>query len=423
MPEIIRRRNCNKENNFDPLTNATKRICIPINQEEYTRIFSDPKAFRESLDKIIAEHQELFPSGIDQGYRLHDILPESKKLENIRLRRIQLKSDEEVFTIAPCFILPYMMGYTGDVEKVLFLRQFGVPYWALTYVFGHNDMYWYRVETHPGRNSLVGTTVKDPDNLPEDLIADEKHSWENGDNIYIATTVAQGCVLGVSVASDADARSLTQAYSQFKTEAQHLRAQYEPKTVNTDGWAATKAAWQKLFSSITVILCFLHAFLNIRNRCKNMKAHFHEITNRVWEVYHSDKSAFMQKINELKKWARQTIPPSTGLEAILKLCSKGKEFEKAYDYPCAYRTSNMLDRIMDHQDRYLYSCRYFHGHRLSSEYSVRAWALLYNFHPYCPRSRVALHYISPAHKLNGFVYRENWLENLLVSASMGGFRK
>jgi hypothetical protein len=28
----------------------------------------------------------------------------------------------------------------------------------LTYVFGHNDMYWERLELHFGVNSLVGTS-------------------------------------------------------------------------------------------------------------------------------------------------------------------------------------------------------------------------------------------------------------------------
>ncbi|MCB8951383.1 MAG: hypothetical protein H6650_21840 [Ardenticatenales bacterium] len=53
---------------------------------------------------------------------------------------------------------------------------------------------------------------------------------------------------------------------------------------------------------------------------------------------------------------------------------------------------------------------------------TRAWALLHNFRPYCPRSKVSKEYQSPAHKLNGFVYRENWLENLLVASSNQGFR-
>jgi hypothetical protein len=155
-----------------------------------------------------------------------------------------------------------------------------------------------------------------------------------------------------------------------------------------------------------------------------MKENFHKICKRVWDIYHcSSKSDFIDKISELKTWALKTIPIGKGLDAISKLCSKSGEFVKAYDHPSAYRTSNMLDRLMDSQDRYLYSCRYFHGNRISSEYSVRAWALLYNFHPYCPRVEISSQYQSPAHKLNGFVYHENWLQNLLVSASMGGFRR
>ena len=51
---------------------------------------------------------------------------------------------------------------------------------------------------------------------------------------------------------------------------------------------------------------------------------------------------------------------------------------------------------------------------------MRAEALLANFLPYCPRAAVAAQYRSPAHKLNGFVYHDNWLHNLLISASMGG---
>ena len=155
-----------------------------------------------------------------------------------------------------------------------------------------------------------------------------------------------------------------------------------------------------------------------------MKTLFQEISEKVWDIYHSvNETIFMKQINELREWAQTTIKPGVGLEAILKLCNKANEFVKAYNYPSAYKTSNMLDRVMDHQDRYLYSCRYFHGDRISSEYSVRAWALLYNFHPYCPRSKIAEKYKSPAHKLNGFIYHDNWLKNLLVSASMGGFRR
>jgi hypothetical protein len=93
---------------------------------------------------------------------------------------------------------------------------------------------------------------------------------------------------------------------------------------------------------------------------------------------------------------------------MLKLCARAPEFILAYAYPTAHRTSNMLDRLMDHLDRAFYHARYFHGHLLTVEYTVRAGALLSNFLPYAPRAAVAAHYHSPAHKLNGFVYHENW---------------
>ena len=60
---------------------------------------------------------------------------------------------------------------------------------------------------------------------------------------------------------------------------------------------------------------------------------------------------------------------------------------------------------------------------MTAEYAVRGWALLHNFLPYCPRTLSATKYQSPAHQLNGFVYHDNWLQNLLVSASMGGYRR
>ncbi len=88
-------------------------------------ILGDPRAFRQYLGRMIEQSPELFPASIEQGYKLHSILPESKKMSGIRLRRIELVATEgdttPVFTVRPSFVLPYMMGYTDDVEKALFL--------------------------------------------------------------------------------------------------------------------------------------------------------------------------------------------------------------------------------------------------------------------------------------------------------------
>ena len=95
-------------------------------------------------------------AGGAEGYVLHDTLPESSKLPGVRFRRIELKAinaegKREVLTIASSGVMPYMTGLTDEVEKALFLRQFGVPYWGLTYVFGRDDSYWYRMTAGIGR--------------------------------------------------------------------------------------------------------------------------------------------------------------------------------------------------------------------------------------------------------------------------------
>ncbi|MCD4651671.1 MAG: hypothetical protein K8S56_07805 [Candidatus Cloacimonetes bacterium] len=71
------------EKDFDPLANKSKQICIFIDEEEYARILIDAKAFRQYLDGMIAQYPELFPVTIQQGYILHDILPESVKMSGI----------------------------------------------------------------------------------------------------------------------------------------------------------------------------------------------------------------------------------------------------------------------------------------------------------------------------------------------------
>lgn len=409
------------------VTRISKRIILPIKLSRYNELSQDASAFRIWLDKMISNYPELFPREISQGYTLHDILPPSVKLSDVRLRRIRLKERDEqgrvqVFTIASSDILPYMTGYTDEVEKPLFLRRFTVPFWGLTYVFGRNDSYWYRLSTHLGHYEIIGTTVKTAENLPEHLLADEKHIRFNGCKAYIATTVGADCVLGASVALNADEAALTEAYGQFKQEAHHLNPDYQPQTVNTDGWSATQKAWRTLFTTIIIIECFLHAFLKIRICCKKRcKSVWPDIQQRVWDIYQAaDAQDFRQQTTDFLAWAQKSLS-DTALQAVEKLCAKTDKFILAFDYPQAYRTSNMIDRHMEPMARWLAGARFFHGHWYSAELQVRAWALFHNFWPYCPRANISKSYISPAHKLNGRVYHHNWLHNLLISTSAAGF--
>lgn len=152
-----------------PTTPGDKTICLPIGEEkEYATLVKQTKVFRKYLDEQIALHPELFPSEIGAGYRFHGFRTSAKlKLES---RRIRLSSNGEVYQLRPDFVMPYMIGKTEEVEKGLYLRQFGVPYEAIAYVMGKDPMYWYRASLALGRPSLVGTTVKDGEAIPPSAI-------------------------------------------------------------------------------------------------------------------------------------------------------------------------------------------------------------------------------------------------------------
>ena len=225
---------------------------LPLAETDYERFIHDGVYARARLDELYQQPPELFPPDWSQGYALCGFTEASKK-QRLRCRRVRLGSDKTVWTVAPAFVMPYASARTEEVEKALFLMKFHVPCWALAYVFGRDAMYWYRLERGLGRFSVLGTTVKTPEALPRDLVADEKHSRLVGEKVYIATTAGGECILGASVADSASEAALTQAYGVFAKEAQALAPDYAPQTVNTDGWAATQAAWKALYPSVTVI--------------------------------------------------------------------------------------------------------------------------------------------------------------------------
>jgi hypothetical protein len=364
------------------------------------------------------QHPELFPAAFSGGFQLHDTYQSVK--QGLRLRRIKLTQTGAVFLVRPSLVMPYLGAKTEELEKALYLRQWGVPFAALAYVFGHDPMWYYRAWVSLGRNSLVGTTVKSAEQLPADLLADEKHTWLSGQRQYVATTVGGGCFLGAEVVAEASTPALQAGYQGFLTEARTVQPDYQPETVCTDGWPATREAWQLLVPTITLILCFLHSILKIEARCRG--ALRQRLRQRAWHVYQApNKVHFAQRIRRLREWASSHLEGAVQ-GTVLKLCELKDQFSVAYDFPAAARTTNGIDRLMDYQDRVLYGMRYLHGTPQSARWAVRAMALQWNFHPYSMRARSDGAKHSPFEALNGFQYHDNWLHNLLSAASMGGCR-
>jgi hypothetical protein len=400
-----------------------RTLRLPLAEHEYDLFVSDKSFAKERLAAIYWQYPELFPAAFAHGYEFYGFTSWSTKLD-LRCRRLRLVANDTVYTVAPGFVMPYMTGYTEEVSKALLLMRFPVPCWAIAHIFGRDAMYWYRLGQSLGRFSVVGTTVKEAERLPKDLVADEKHSWLSGERVYIATTAGHDCLLGASVSPSASQGELTAAYGVFAQEARDVEPTYEPASVNTDGWQATQGAWKALFPRICVILCFLHAFLKIRDRAtKAFAGAFKQVGEKIWHAYEAPtKRGFAQRLRRLKEWAQRALPESVMKQHTLELCAKRAQFIVSYDHHQAHRTSNMVDRLMRFLDRACFNAQYFHGSRASAEHRVRALALLWNFCPSSP-STVKKHHGQrcPAERLSGKRYAYNWLENLMVSGSMNGY--
>ena len=284
--------------------------------------------------------------------------------------------------------------------------------------------YWYRAYCSLSRGSVVGTTVKNAEKMPQHLLADEKHTWLSGERVFIPTTVAKGCILGVSLTTSAGLTALTEGYREFKEEVELIYPDYQPITVNTDGWEATRLAWLTLFPNIVLILCFLHDVLKVEKGCPTKKNQRKILSDKLWRAYKAKTSQkFFLGLRLALIWAKKHIRKKKTLSRLRKLCRRASNFKVAYRFSSSHRTSNMLDRLMNHQDRLLFNMRYFHGNKESAKQYLRSIALIWNFHPYGARTCAkdpSRH--SPFVDLNGWSYHDNWLHNLLIASSMNGRR-
>lgn len=411
-----------KQDNLTPAQPSARNnhICLPFKSEQhYAECIAETGKFREFLARQFAQHPELFPAAFSSGYQFHSQYRQKK--QRLVLRRIKLKATKKVFTIRPSFVFPYGVGRTDELEKALYLRRYGVPFDGLVYLFGRSASFWQRACLQLGRPSLLGTTIKDAGKLPVNLVADEKITWLNGQEVYVTTTAAAGCLLGVGLATETTAEAFEAGYGEFKQEARQLSPTYAPETVCTDGYAATRLAWQQLFAQVVLILCFLHGVLKVIERCRGQLRR--QVLDRVWDCYDAQSHwQFSQRLRRLGEWASRELSGHLQ-EMVLKLRLQRPRYATAYNYAGAHRTTNAVDRLMNHQDRMLYARDYLHGKRETARLALRAMAMLWNFHPYTARLRQdAARRQSPFADLNGFQYHENWLHNFLIAASMGGLK-
>lgn len=142
-----------------------KTICLPIEAGiDYDALVEDREAYQIYLDQQIAKHPELFPEGMDQGYRFHGLV--TSKRQQLKTRRIYLPEHQSAYQIRPDFVMPYMSERAEVADKALYLKAHGISYDGIAYVLGNSEMHWYNLLQSMGRVSIVGTTVKRAEACP-----------------------------------------------------------------------------------------------------------------------------------------------------------------------------------------------------------------------------------------------------------------
>jgi len=107
-----------------------------MTREQFDELWEHSDKTRELVDRLMAEHTELFPTCLRKGYALHGFARTSQKLEGIRLRKIRPAGGGQAYHLRPSFVMSYMTGTTDEVEHPLLLASYGVPNWVLTRIYG-----------------------------------------------------------------------------------------------------------------------------------------------------------------------------------------------------------------------------------------------------------------------------------------------
>ncbi len=410
------------------LSNANRgrqTIRIPVNESTHVSMLSDAVAFRTKLDELMNLYPELFPECIiREGYHLKE-LKSSRRLKGFSYYTIRTPDRRVTYTVQPCYVLPYLIGFTQEVAEALELMMYGVPSHKITQMYGRNDTYWDNLFNSLGRFSVVGTLVKSPQQLPEDYCADEKITWWNGQKISVCMVAAKNCLFCCEATLSGCAAGLQRAYGVFKQEASRLKKSFAPMSINIDGWRATRLAFKNLFASTMLVLCFLHGFIKIR-KVAQKEPHVETLYDYIWQAYHAENAEdFQQGIKDLQAWMKTVQLKESTQKNVQKLIDKSTEYQQAYQRTQAHRTSNTVDRPMRVLDRFLFNKQYFHGHFKNAQLKTRAFANCFNFMPLskrCLKYKQKPELYCRAAQFNQKVYRQNWLENLIVAASLNGYR-
>ena len=223
-----------------------RTLCLPIAEETYRRIVADPVEFRRALDDCFRRMPELFPADFAEGYQLKDDRISAK--QGVPIRRIITRDGDRLQRPA---LVPDALHDRPRRGR----RGPAVPPQVRRPVLGPGPRLRRRPDVLVSPGMRPGPVQRRRDHRPPGGVARAPPGRRapSGRSTARRSTSPRpsvaGCVLGAEPAPTAGTDDLKAAYAVFKEEALDITPKYAPRTVNTDGWKGTKAAWKALFSA------------------------------------------------------------------------------------------------------------------------------------------------------------------------------
>ena len=151
---------------------------------------------------------------------------------------------------------------------------------------------------------------------------------------------------------------------------------------------------------------------------------FAESSRRVREAYQArDARTSSRRPRRPREWAGADVNEPVGEGTTPAPCDRRAGSVEAYAHPGCHRTSDLVGRLPRRLDDHPYRSRRLPDSPVAAERGLRGRGLVPDFAPSCPwTERGAPGLRSPAERLNAKRYHPEWLQDLPVSASLGGDR-
>ena len=396
----------------------------------YFRLLEDGKAFVECVLAFLLalgfqlKHKATCDGGGCLTRHSHYV---RVRLGGVTIWRLQCTTCRAVFTILPHFVLRYR-SIPPEVARAALLATHGglsLEWCAVLYHIA--PMTLYRLICAFGQHSLVRVLTRCGLPLPTYFLADEKHSKNLTDKVYLPTIVTGRVIWHLGYTEEASAAALTQSYGEFRCAALQREPSYRAKGVLTDGFDSTTSSMRTLFPGARLGTCLRHALNKLPKKLtaipspvrKALRSQFHTLLYRARQRKGLRVFALGQRLRHFADHVAHTAGAANGERVRRWFQEKKAGWYTVLADPQMPVTSTLLDQAHNAIERKLFAMKGFHHPKGSQQAFLTGLAHFYNLVPYQRRAQHAGH--CGVEVEGGTVPTRDWFLNLQILTS-GGFR-